>query len=317
MAAVLSTCTVEEQRSVICFLWSESVKPSEIYRRWRFNMEKVVWVRGECMNVWKDFKTEDKTSVMNTGVGDQLAWQLRQWNSKSSSESFTIGESLLMKLPYNSTWIKDLRTILFIMTSGIGKYVADGSQSSCPMITTVHGRRFVRSIWTVMLVKEMFFSIDLWQETSPGCTIMNQRVRDNQCSGSTRLLRPAKNSRHRLPLGKSCWPSFGFVNESILVHFQEKCQTLTSAQYSDMLANELKPAIRSKRREILSQKKYCCFTKTPATVRLRIQWIHYVLWNLGCWNIHHTVRTWRHRTFTCLDLWKNICAAGSLQLATR
>jgi len=33
MAATLSTCTVEEQQSVIHFLWSEGVKPSEIYRR--------------------------------------------------------------------------------------------------------------------------------------------------------------------------------------------------------------------------------------------------------------------------------------------
>jgi len=33
MAAPLSTCTLEEQRSVIRFLWSEGVKPSEIYRR--------------------------------------------------------------------------------------------------------------------------------------------------------------------------------------------------------------------------------------------------------------------------------------------
>jgi len=33
MAAPLSTCTVEEQRSLIRFLLSEGVKPSEIYRR--------------------------------------------------------------------------------------------------------------------------------------------------------------------------------------------------------------------------------------------------------------------------------------------
>jgi len=33
MAAPLSTCTVEEQRSGIRFLWSEGVKPSEIYRK--------------------------------------------------------------------------------------------------------------------------------------------------------------------------------------------------------------------------------------------------------------------------------------------
>jgi len=62
---------------------------------WRFSMETVVWVRGECMNGWKDFKMEDKMSVMNNEVGDLLAWQLRQWNSRSSSKSVTTGESLL------------------------------------------------------------------------------------------------------------------------------------------------------------------------------------------------------------------------------
>ena len=33
MAAPLSTCTMEEQRSVIRFLWSEGVKPYELYGR--------------------------------------------------------------------------------------------------------------------------------------------------------------------------------------------------------------------------------------------------------------------------------------------
>jgi hypothetical protein len=39
-----------------------------------------------------------------------------------------------------------------------------------------------------------------------------------------------------------------------LVDFQEKVQTVTSAQYSDMLVNKLKPAIRSKRRGLLSKR---------------------------------------------------------------
>jgi hypothetical protein len=56
--------------------------------------------------------------------------------------------------------VRALRTILSIMASGIGKCIADGSLRSCPMITSVHGRRFVRSIWTVMLAKEMLFSIE-------------------------------------------------------------------------------------------------------------------------------------------------------------
>jgi hypothetical protein len=66
---------------------------------WRFSMETVVWVRGECMNGWKDFKTGDRRSVINTVEGVQFAWQLRQWNSRSGSESATTGVLLLMKLP--------------------------------------------------------------------------------------------------------------------------------------------------------------------------------------------------------------------------
>ena len=33
------------------------------------------------------------------------------------------------------------------------------------------------------------------------------------------------------------------VNDTILVHLQEKGQTVISARYSDMLVNEVKPAI--------------------------------------------------------------------------
>jgi len=47
---------------------------------------------------------------------------------------------------------------------------------------------------------------------------------------------------------------FWDVNGPILVHFQEKSQNVTSARYSDMLVNELKPAIRSKRRGLLSKR---------------------------------------------------------------
>jgi transposase len=54
--------------------------------------------------------------------------------------------------------------------------------------------------------------------------------------------------------GKVILTNFWNVNGPILVHFQEKGQTATSARYSDMLVNELKPAIRSKRRGLLSKR---------------------------------------------------------------
>jgi len=68
-------------------------------RMWNLLKSTEEWVREECMNGWKDFKTYDKLSVMNIGEGDHLAWQLRQWNSRSNSESVTTGESPFMKLP--------------------------------------------------------------------------------------------------------------------------------------------------------------------------------------------------------------------------
>ena len=203
----------------------------------------------------------------------------------------------------------------FSMEKVVWKCVADGSQGSCPMITSMHGRQFVRSIWTIMLVKKMLFSIELWQKTSNGCTSMNQRVRDNQCSVSKRRLQPTKNSRHRLPLGKSCWPSLGCQWPYIgaLPGKGSNCDKC-SIQWHASEQAEARDTIETPGG--FSQKEHCCFT-TPAPIQLRIHWIHYVLSNLRCWNIHHTVRTWRHQIFTCLDLWKNICGARSLQMTMR
>jgi len=47
---------------------------------------------------------------------------------------------------------------------------------------------------------------------------------------------------------------FWDVNGPILVHFQEKGQTVISARYSDMLVNELKPMIQSKCWGLLSKR---------------------------------------------------------------
>jgi len=52
---------------------------------------------------------------------------------------------------------------------------------------------------------------------------------------------------------------FWDVSDPILVPFQGKGQTLTSARYSDMLVNELKP----RKAGDFSQKEYCCFTTKP------------------------------------------------------
>ena len=209
-----------------------------------------------------------------------------------------------------------LGTILSMMTLGIGKCVAgasprqlsDDHKRARQMICQEHSDHHAHEgdaflYWIVTGDESWVYHYEPQSKRQP----MQWKY----------PLSPAnKKFKTQASAGKVTLTIFWDVNGPILVHFQEKGQTVTSAWYSDMLVNELKPAIRSKRRGF-SQKEYYCFTTTPVPIRLRIQWIHYVLWNLRCWNIHHTVRTWRHRTFTCLDLWKNICRARSLQMTTR
>jgi len=57
MAAPLATCTIEEQRSVICFLSSKGVKPIEIHRRMKvqygeacLSLQQVYEWTGKFMN---------------------------------------------------------------------------------------------------------------------------------------------------------------------------------------------------------------------------------------------------------------------------
>jgi len=85
------------------------------------------------------------------------------------------------------------------------------------------------------------------------------------------------------------------------VDFQEKGQTVTSAPYSDMLVNEMKPTIRSKCRGLLSKRVLLLHDNarpqmaahTVDTLRaLKFEVLKHPPYSL---DLHH-------RTFTCLDL---------------
>jgi len=65
MAAPLSTCTVEEQRSVICCLWSEGVKPSEIYRRMK------VQYGDSCMSQGRVYEWVERFQNGRQNVSDE------------------------------------------------------------------------------------------------------------------------------------------------------------------------------------------------------------------------------------------------------
>jgi len=74
-----------------------------------------------------------------------------------------------------------------------------------------------------------------------------------------------KKFKTQASTGKVMLSIFWDVNDPILVHFQEKGQTVTSARYSDMLVNKLKPTIRSKRRGLLSKRVLLLHNARPHT----------------------------------------------------
>jgi hypothetical protein len=64
----------------------------------------------------------------------------------------------------------------------------------------------------------------------------------------------SKKFKTQASAGKVMLTIFWDDNGPILVQFQEKGQTVTSARHSDVLVNELKPAIRSKSQGLLSKR---------------------------------------------------------------
>jgi len=81
MAAPLSTCTVEEQRSIIHFLWSEGVKPSEISRKMKIQYVDSCLSQGreyECVERFQDGRqnvTDEHCSGRPVGVASETVKQ--------------------------------------------------------------------------------------------------------------------------------------------------------------------------------------------------------------------------------------------------
>jgi hypothetical protein len=83
MAAPLSTCTVEEQRSVIRFLWSEGVKPSEIYRRMKVQYGDSCLSQGRVYEWVERFRNDDDDDAGD----DDVVEAVQNW-LKATPKSF-------------------------------------------------------------------------------------------------------------------------------------------------------------------------------------------------------------------------------------
>jgi len=95
-----------------------------------------------------------------------------------------------------------------------------------------------------------------WNVTGDESWVYHYEPESNRQSMQWKHLSSLANKKFKTQAsaGKVMLTIFWDVNGPILVHFQEKGQTVTSVWYSNMLVNELKPAIWSKRWGLLSKR---------------------------------------------------------------
>jgi hypothetical protein len=95
MAAQLSTCAVEEQRSVIrFFLWPKGVKPSEIYRRMEVQDGDSCLSQGRVYEWVERFQNRRQNVSYEHWSGRPVTVATETMKQQISSESVTTGESL-------------------------------------------------------------------------------------------------------------------------------------------------------------------------------------------------------------------------------
>jgi len=114
---------------------------------------------------------------------------------------------------------------------------------------------------------------------TPGFITMNQKPNGRACNGSTRHLLPKNSSQPSAgkPVLTVFWDSHG----PILEHYLEKDVTVTSVNYCNMLRNELRPAIRSKRRGRMTQDVLLLHDNAhPHTAHLTINTIRQLNWGV-------------------------------------
>jgi transposase len=97
MATPMPTCTEEEQRSIIRFLWSEGVKPSEIYGRMKVQYgdrclsqgrvyEWVQRFQNGRQNISDEHRRGRPVSVANETVKQQIGQRIRDYRRVTIDE---------------------------------------------------------------------------------------------------------------------------------------------------------------------------------------------------------------------------------------
>lgn len=254
MAAPLATCTKEEQRAVIRFLWSEGVVGAEIHRRLTTQYGGSALPR-RSVYVWIERFKNGRTSVMHEeGAG----------RPSTSTTEEKIQQAREMVLANRRVTIDNVASSLQISHGSAYKVIHDelNFHKICARwvpreLTAEHKRKRVEICQRLLdrynnegeeFLNRIVTGDETWvHHYDPESKRQSMEWKHPNSPATKKFKTPASAGKVMLT---AFWDSTG----PILEDFLEKGHKINSARYSDLLANHLKPAIRTKRRGLLSKK---------------------------------------------------------------
>ena len=253
MAAALLTCTVDEQRCVIRFLWAEGVKPSEIYRRMKVQYgdsclcQRKVYEWVERFKNGRDNVSDEKRSgrpviVATETVKQQIEQRIRDNRRVTIDEiavEFHMSHGAAYKIVHDDSGYRK------VCSRWIPRQLSDEQKHTRQTICQQHLDRHAREVDAFL--NRIVTGDESWVHH------YEPKSKRQSMQWKHPTSPPPIKFKTQASAGKVMLTIFWDVNGPILMNFLERGETVTSARYSDMLATKLKLTIRSKRRGLLSK----------------------------------------------------------------
>ena len=254
MDAPLAQCTREEQRAVVRFLWSEGSSGTKIHQRLLAQYGDNALSKTTVYEWIEKFKT-GLTSVKHAeGAG----------RSSTSTSEEKIEQAQQMILANRRITIDEVAQSLQISFGSAQEIIHEilgynkvSARWVPRQLTEEHKRRRMEICQTLLnrynnegeaFLSRIVTGDESWvHHYSP--ETKRQSLEWKHPSSPVK-----KKFKSQLSSGKVMLTIFWDSKGPILEDFSEKGSTINSARYCDLLANRLKPAIRTKRRGLLSKK---------------------------------------------------------------
>ena len=253
MAAPLSICTKEEQRSVIRFLWSEGVSGAEIHRRLLVQYGNSCLPQRSVYEWIEKFKNGRTSVTQNEGAGRPVT-AINEENIERSREIILSDRRITvddvanrLQISHGSAYEIIYSRLGFhkVCARWVPKQLTQLHKQTRLDMCKKHLDRYVneRDNFLDRIVTGDETWIHYYEPESKRQS-MEWKHPNSPCK---------KKFKTQPSAGKLMLTVFWDSQGPLLEHYHERGTTINSVRYSEMLTAKLKPAIRSKRRGLLSK----------------------------------------------------------------